>query len=1084
MRKQISLFFVMAFVAVLSAFSQNRELQLYKGGAIIHSYPVSNIDSVKVGYSLSAPSAVNAQLNGQSVQVSWTSVQSATSYQLYRSSDNVSYSLLAGNVKGTSYTDASPLNGINYYKVKAVGEIHESPLSTASAPVLYNVENDLLAGLYMGIIGFNEDVIDKGEMALLAPNTKSSFISFVNSLTTKKSTVLYYGVDQALDKLTTTSFPGDLGNVAIVTFTDGLDQGSLGMVDYKYSTRDEYRTYLSNRIKSTTVRGLPLSAYTIGLRGGDVTDYEGFQKNLVSLSSSAENATEVTDMSAVNSRFQEIANQLINITETKNMSIKFPKLDDGQTYRFTFDNVSSAAQSKVYIEGTMNVRDNTLNNVRYVGLTCASGTSIQGTAEGKIKVVFDFADVKMADGSSLSLDYINEYYLEGAYWQVNSEFDKGEDLQVSVTRSSAAIMLVLDCSSSLQSDGDKFTEMKSHAKAFIETLAGVMDEVHLASGITLSQHTLTVNAGTTAQLVATVSPSNASNKSVTWTSSNNSVATVDYNGVVTAISAGTCTITATARDGSGVSASCAVTVPKLVSGITLNQSTLNMNVGSTAQLITTVSPSDATNKSVTWSSNNTSVATVNANGLVSAVATGTCTIQATAQDGSGKSGSCAVTVTQLVTSITLNYNSLNINAGAQAQLIATPYPSTASNSSVVWTSSNTGVATVNANGLVTAVSAGTCVIAATAQDGSGVSASCAVTVPKLVSGITLNNSTLTMNNGTTSQLTATVTPADATNTSVLWASSNTAVATVSNAGLVTAVSAGSCSITATAKDGSGVSASCTVTVKQLVTGITLSQSTLKVKTGATAQLTATVSPTNASNSSVSWASSNTSVAKVSNSGLITAVADGTSVITVTANDGSGKSASCTVTVWTDRSGSIDGHDYVDLGLPSGTLWATCNVGATSPEGYGNYYAWGETKTKSDYSSSTYTYSSNPTELPTSVDAAYVNWGSNWRMPSLAQFQELINSSYTTTTWTTLNGYYGRRITSKLNGNSIFLPAAGYRNGSSLYYGGSYGNYWSRTLYTSNTSYAYSLDFSSSYVITNDYNRYYGQSVRPVRLLEQ
>ena len=179
--------------------------------------------------------------------------------------------------------------------------------------------------------------------------------------------------------------------------------------------------------------------------------------------------------------------------------------------------------------------------------------------------------------------------------------------------------------------------------------------------------------------------------------------------------------------------------------------------------------------------------------------------------------------------------------------------------------------------------------------------------------------------------------------------------------------------------------------------------------------------------------------------------------------------------------TIDGHDYVDLGLPSGTLWATCNVGATNPEDYGDYYAWGETTTKSDYSESTYTYSGNPTELPTSADVAYVTWGSNWRMPSLAQFQEL--SSYTTTTWTTLNGFYGWLITSKLNGNSIFLPAAGYRRGSSLYDGGSSGYYRSRTLSTSDTSYAYLLYFDSGNIVTASYYRFTGQSIRPVRLSE-
>ena len=179
----------------------------------------------------------------------------------------------------------------------------------------------------------------------------------------------------------------------------------------------------------------------------------------------------------------------------------------------------------------------------------------------------------------------------------------------------------------------------------------------------------------------------------------------------------------------------------------------------------------------------------------------------------------------------------------------------------------------------------------------------------------------------------------------------------------------------------------------------------------------------------------------------------------------------------DKSGTIDGRDYVDLGLPSGTLWATCNVGATSPEGYGNYYAWGETTTKSDYSSSTYTYSSNPTELPTSVDAAYVNWGKQWRMPTKEQFAEL--KAECTWVWTTLNDMRGYKVVGR-TGNFIFLPAAGYRDGSSLYNGGSGGYYWSRTLYASYPYSARYLYFDSNYVGTSGDDRYYGLSVRPVR----
>ena len=198
----------------------------------------------------------------------------------------------------------------------------------------------------------------------------------------------------------------------------------------------------------------------------------------------------------------------------------------------------------------------------------------------------------------------------------------------------------------------------------------------------------------------------------------------------------------------------------------------------------------------------------------------------------------------------------------------------------------------------------------------------------------------------------------------------------------------------------------------------------------------------------------------------------------------GKTLTFTTLVIGDNSGTLDGHDYVDLYLPSGTLWATMNVGASKPEDYGSYFAWGETSTKSDYSLSTYTYSSDPRELPTSADAAYVSWGSNWRMPSQEQFGELINSRYTTTTWTTLNGVKGRLITSKTNGNSIFLPAAGYRVATSLSNAGSYGYYWSRTLYTSTTSDAYYLYFGSSSVHTGSSYRYGGLSVRPVRLPEQ
>ncbi len=183
------------------------------------------------------------------------------------------------------------------------------------------------------------------------------------------------------------------------------------------------------------------------------------------------------------------------------------------------------------------------------------------------------------------------------------------------------------------------------------------------------------------------------------------------------------------------------------------------------------------------------------------------------------------------------------------------------------------------------------------------------------------------------------------------------------------------------------------------------------------------------------------------------------------------------------SSTINGHEYVDLGLPSGLLWATCNVGATRPEDYGSYFAWGETTTKDDYSSSSYTYSSKPTTLPLSKDAARANWGGTWRMPTAAEFDELLASC--TWTWTTNYNSTGRAgyiVKSKVSGNtnSIFLPAAGYRNGASLNDAGSRGYYWSSSLNSSLSSNAWSLYFHSGYHGTGSSGgRYFGQSVRPV-----
>ena len=418
------------------------------------------------------------------------------------------------------------------------------------------------------------------------------------------------------------------------------------------------------------------------------------------------------------------------------------------------------------------------------------------------------------------------------------------------------------------------------------------------SGISLDKTELSMIEGDTQALTATVSPSNATNQSVTWTSNNESVATISYSGVVTAKSPGTATITVKTNDG-GKTATCDVTVKaKVVSvtGVTLDKTSLTMTEGETQSLTATVTPDNATDKSLSWSSSNNSVATISSDGQVTAVSAGSATITVKTNDG-GKTATCTVTVKAKVISVTgvsLNTTSLTMTEGDTQTLTATVSPSNATDKSVTWSSSNTSVATVSSSGVVTAKSPGTATITVRTNDG-GKTATCTVTVKAKVipvTGISLNTSSMTMKVGETKALSATVTPSNATDKTVTWISSNTSVATVDSNGKVTAKSAGSATISATA---GSFTANCSVTVVVPVVSVSLNKTELTLEKGKNATLTATINPSNATDKTVTWKSSNTAIATVDQNGKVTAVEVGSAVITVTTNDGS-KTATCSVTV--------------------------------------------------------------------------------------------------------------------------------------------------------------------------------------------
>ena len=538
-----------------------------------------------------------------------------------------------------------------------------------------------------------------------------------------------------------------------------------------------------------------------------------------------------------------------------------------------------------------------------------------------------------------------------------------------------------------------------------------------------------------------------------------------------------------------------------VESVSLNKTEYIFNtIGNTLTLTATIAPGDATDKSVTWTSDKEDVATVTTSGVVTAKGNGTATITVKTKDQE-KTATCEITVAQWVTSITLNSPSLTLNEGLEQTLTATVNPTNANDPSLTWTSSDEDIAKVDQTGKVTAISKGTATIKAAANDGSGKYASCSVTVKRLVSSIVLDKPSLVVYNGKTETITATVSPSTANNTGVTWSSSNTTVATVSSSGVVTGKSRGTATITVTANDGSGVSAACAVEVKQYVTSISLDKTSLSLVIGAEATLSvASVLPDNANDNTYTWSSSDSAIASVDNSGKVTAKIEGKATIKATANDGSGVFASCSVEVY-----RIDVPQAVDMGTVvngKNIKWASFNVGASSPEEYGFYYAWGETEPKDNYSWSTYkfrtsgdSYSNvkfskyntsssygpvdNKTVLESSDDVASVKLGGKWRMPTDAEWTEL----RTKCTWTWTTNYNGTgvkgQIVTATNGNSIFLPAAGDRRGTTLYGAGSGGYYWSSSLSTDDPNFAWGVYFDSDYVTRHYYSRYFGRSVRPV-----
>ena len=324
-------------------------------------------------------------------------------------------------------------------------------------------------GMYMGIIGYNQTLATK-ELSYLDSTTVSEFNDFVSDLSTQSGRLLYYSVDNALDALNTAQRPENLQNVAVVTFTEGLDQGSLMMTD-KYDTESEYAQALHSRIVNERVYGRPIKAYTVGLINENVKDANQFRNNLYALASDSAKAMEVTTMAEANTRFQAIADELVSRNMSEKLTLVFPGVGTGTRIRFTFDdvNANNVNDSEVYIEGIFSLKSRSLTNLVYKGMTCTAGDSVAASSVDGVFVSLVFSGIQLDSEERIEKDKIQEWYWveDLNEWEASTEFSASRLPDIESTYSSALVMLLMDCSSVMD---ENFGELKLAANSFIERM--------------------------------------------------------------------------------------------------------------------------------------------------------------------------------------------------------------------------------------------------------------------------------------------------------------------------------------------------------------------------------------------------------------------------------------------------------------------------------------------------------------------------------------------------------------------------------------------------------------------------------------
>ena len=600
------------------------------------------------------------------------------------------------------------------------------------------------------------------------------------------------------------------------------------------------------------------------------------------------------------------------------------KMEVGKTYQLTpVIYPSNATEEYTYTFKSSNTKVATVDNngkVTPVGTGSCNITLNLGKFSKTLPITVEDNTIYITDleiTSDLSRIYKGTTYV--IYTKLYPE-NQTETNEVEMTSSDSNILSISS------SYGNNYWIAKNEGTVTVTCKAGKFTKKFVVTvkptyvsvtGISVSVNKTTLTMGTTAKASGVITPSNATEKSITWSSSNKNICTVDSNGVITGVKSGTCTITG--RSYNGKTDTKTITVVSDIKSISFDKTSLKLIKGDTAPTLKLITnPTNAVDKNITWSSTDYNVIRVDSTGKLSIYGVGNATV--TAKTDNNLTAKCEISVVS--STLSLSPSVLNLTVGDTSNITATVTPDYA-NKSIAWSSSDENVCKV-VNGKVSAISTGNCTIYAT--NAYKVKKSVYVTVKAKqvikVTSITLDKSNLSISVDDKVKLNATINPSNATNKNITWSSSNTSVAKVVN-GEVTGVAPGYATITAKV-DGKSTTCGVSVVAKRVdVTSIDLDITSTILKVGENKTIRATVNPSNASNKKITWSSSNSNIVSVNN-GVITAKKIGKAVITAAIGN---ITKTCEVEVINNDNASVYYHthvqdvgdqDYVSNGMVSGT----------------------------------------------------------------------------------------------------------------------------------------------------------------------